>query len=116
MTSDHFMRIEPGLATVYLVCQAPENAPCHAAYDCDCEYYYHAPQQPGTDRPVHLSESGNVHVGRWGKGCSLADWFDAMDYPLDDTALIVPVVAEWDDEGYHFDILGGKHVTVEVRR
>lgn len=87
--SDHSILIDlqaPGFPT--FECYAPDDSPCHAKWDCECENVWNYRVVGGS--PVHdttpegMGRGGNaIHVGRFDNtACSLSEWHDNSDEPV----------------------------------
>ena len=101
----HKIRVEfLGFTPLYrLVCEAPADAPCHAAFDCDCEQFYdYMVTREGV--PTHLPDPFDKHHWHTGRfdptRCGLADWFE------DDEAIqgevTFDVHPKWDGDQWIF--------------
>lgn len=64
-----------------LTCTEPADAPCKAAWDCECEGYRNYEVRNG--RPTHsagIPITGERCIGRFTPGaCNVGEWFDADD-------------------------------------
>jgi hypothetical protein len=109
MSTHHSVTIDYGKdgypATLSLTCSAPADAPCRAEWTCDCEEFSWSGN--GTDGlPVHTtwseeSDDEVEHVGTFGTGCNIADWFADSDDVMRGK-VTVPVTPRWDGDCFEF--------------
>lgn len=88
---------------VFLRCDAPEEALCHAVYRCRCAEWFDEEVIAGV--PRHKDSDEITHVGHFQATCKLDDWFLGSDYP--EGSVNVPLEIEWAD-GYIFHIKENK--------
>jgi hypothetical protein len=91
--------------TLHLACKAPDDAICHAVWDCECEQWgEHGVDSTG---PWHEHAAYDVdpavrHYGRFDKTeCNLVNWFDNSEEMMRGS-ISFPVAAEFDGDYYTF--------------
>lgn len=110
MYEAHHIEYEDGYGR--LVCEADEHADCRMSFTCDCEQHFGYKERDGV--PYHLTynseeDEDEWHEGKWGKYCSIQDWFDEGDCVQG--TVKIPVDIEW--EGDHFIFKVGPVVSGE---
>lgn len=96
-----------GYPSSRLICHAPGDAPCKAVWDCECETIFdYLVTREG--KPTHLPDPYDKH--HWHEGrfdhtqCSLADWFENDDEPLQGTVTL-DVTPTWEGDFYTFQVV-----------
>lgn len=87
-------------------CNAPDDAPCHAVWKCDCEAIYDYESIGGCPTHRHSPETGSgIHVGTFDNNqCNLRDWFENQDESVSGQVRVHVSVGEHDSDYVLFKV------------
>lgn len=108
VTHDHFLEYEDGYE--HIVCEAHDEAPCHALWRCDCETW--SDYEIRDHKPAHLTYDYETDSDVWHEGvfrpshCMHQDLFDSDSVH---GKFRIPVDPQWEGEWFEYHI-GDKDV------